>query len=347
MHCNISKTITNFISMAPILIDNRGLIKLGLISVLITVIVFATGFFSGYQRASTIYQAGSEIEALSLPEKIIVVESEIEPLSPETIQAGEEIDVDQPALPAQLLEQTQTVVKDSTKNNLDILSSLQPEQQMTKLKDDVVADLPMPADNNNDLIKNKGITETIQTKSSLATDAVAHKPPVGVTLLTADELNKIKYSIQVGMYGRLVNAENMMKMLQVKHFDAYVSDYTNKKNEIRYNVRFGYFPDKKSALAGLKKYKNSQKSDGYLVKFSVENITNLAGTEVINEHLNQTNTLEKTDNKLVPQTVPTEATPNKIPQDKMVQADMEAPSNLLINNQQEVLADIQTQINTN
>jgi len=347
MHCNISKIITDFISMAPILIDNRGLIKLGLISVSITVIVFATGFFSGYQQATTIYQAGSEIEALSLPEKVVVAESEIEPQSPEAMQAGEEIDVDQPALPAQLLEQTQAVVKDSVKNNSATLSSLQPEQQMTKLKDDVMADLPMAEDNNKGSIKNNGITETIQTKSSLVTDAVAHKPHVVVTLLTADELNKIKYSIQVGMYGRLVNAENMMKMLQAKHFDAYVSDYTNKKNEIRYNVRFGYFPDKKSALAGLKEYKNSQKSDGYLVKFSVENITNLASTKVINEHLNQTNTLEKTDNKLAPQTVPTEATPNKTSQNEMVQADMEDPSTLLINNQQEVLADIQTQINTN
>jgi len=32
------------------------------------------------------------------------------------------------------------------------------------------------------------------------------------------------------MYGRLLNAENMMKMLQAQQYDAYVSDYSNKKN---------------------------------------------------------------------------------------------------------------------
>ena len=101
-------------------------------------------------------------------------------------------------------------------------------------------------------------------------------------VFTAEELQKIKYSIQVGMYGRLINAENMVQMLQAQQLDAYITDYTNKKNEIRYNVRFGYFSDKKSALNKLNTFKNIQKGDGYLVKFTSENIVNLANVEELN-----------------------------------------------------------------
>ncbi|MFV9616743.1 MAG: hypothetical protein ACNYZG_12350, partial [Gammaproteobacteria bacterium] len=82
--------------MAPILIDNRGLIKLGLISVLTTVIVFAAGFFSGYQQAATFYTVDSEIETLALPVQAVLLEGDLGPQFPDTIVAGAEIDVDQP-----------------------------------------------------------------------------------------------------------------------------------------------------------------------------------------------------------------------------------------------------------
>ncbi len=82
--------------MAPILIDNRGQIKLGLISVLITVIVFAAGFLSGYQQATTFYAAGNEVEILALPVPAVLLETDVEPQLPDIIVAGADIDVDQP-----------------------------------------------------------------------------------------------------------------------------------------------------------------------------------------------------------------------------------------------------------
>jgi len=74
--------------MPPILIDKRDLIKLGLISVLTTVIVFAAGFLSGYQQAETL--------TLALPVQAVLLESDVEPQLPDIIVAGAEIDVDQP-----------------------------------------------------------------------------------------------------------------------------------------------------------------------------------------------------------------------------------------------------------
>ncbi|HHJ34286.1 MAG TPA: hypothetical protein ENJ87_00830, partial [Gammaproteobacteria bacterium] len=69
--------------MAPILIDNRGVIKLSLISLLITIIIFATGYFSGYQRAIQLNTMVSETEILTLPVQQISLVSDVEPQSPE------------------------------------------------------------------------------------------------------------------------------------------------------------------------------------------------------------------------------------------------------------------------
>ena len=106
--------------MAPILIDNRGLIKLGLFSVLTTVIVFAAGFLSGYQQATTFYAAGSEIETLALPVQAVLLEGDVEPQLPGTIVAGADIDVDQPQVESKTNTKNSAVeAKPSTSSNIE------------------------------------------------------------------------------------------------------------------------------------------------------------------------------------------------------------------------------------
>jgi hypothetical protein len=135
-----------------------------------------------------------------------------------------------------------------------------------------------------------------------------------VTSVRVNDLDEIKYSIQVGVYGRLANAENMMKMLQVEQYEAYITDYTNKKNETRYNVRFGYFQDKKSALTSLEKFKSDNNDDGYLVKFSSDNIVNLADAGKTNTPLVQIEDHEKSSKPAV--------TPSVTTTDNISQADV-------------------------
>ena len=108
-----------------------------------------------------------------------------------------------------------------------------------------------------------------------------------------------------------------MSLLQAKKYDAYVTDYTNKKNEIRYNVRFGYFSDKKSALETLARFKTSQNGDGYLVKFSSDNIVKIAGVADIEKIADAPVLSNETDNRVTPVTVPPAIT-----QDKVSQADI-------------------------
>jgi cell division septation protein DedD len=281
--------------MAPILIDSRDQLKLGFISILVTVLAFAGGFFMGQQRAATFYQAGSEVQPLPLPEQVATAKNVVDPRIPSEMAAGEDIDVDQPEgnmLPGN----TSTA---SAQDKLELVSSA----KASTLNDDKTSTSPDVE------VNEQNYTEKNQ---------VAKSPGTGVVrAFTSDELSKIKYSVQVGMYGRLVNAENMVNVLRERQYDAYVSDYTNRKNEIRYNVRFGYFTDKKSAVEMLGKFKTSQNADGYLVKFSVDNIVNIANATSIEQVSNNSAHEAETDNVSTPVTnLPSAA------EDKISQADV-------------------------
>ena len=82
--------------MAPILIDNRGIIKLSFVAVIGTALVFSSGFILGYQQAKTYRVASSESEPLPLPVKNGSLASDVEQQRPKVVDAGEMIDVDQP-----------------------------------------------------------------------------------------------------------------------------------------------------------------------------------------------------------------------------------------------------------
>lgn len=314
--------------MAPILIDNRGLIKLGLFSVLTTVIVFAAGFFSGYQQATTFYATGSEIETLALPVQTVLLEGDVEPQLPDTIVAGADIDVDQPQVESKTNTKNSAVEsKPSTSSNIEkvnktktnvtpVSTKLVSLEQASKPNNKVSSDNKNIINKNNQFSIKEAVT-SISFQNESDESAATTKPDLMVVAsLTPAELNNIKFSIQVGIFGRLINAESMMRMLQAQHLDAYVSDYISKKNENRYNVRFGYFVDKKSALSALKNYKNKQKGDGYLVNFSVENITKLADAM----DLKQSTTTEETEEKPSPATAPLETIGDKVSQTDVVSA---------------------------
>ena len=260
--------------MAPILIDKRDLLKLGLVSMLVTVTVFSGGVLFGYERAATIHQAGNEVKVLTLPEKVVEAGA-LGPQHPETMAAGATIDVDFPEPVADVTNKKPRLLAKSTVEKTEtvarsIASSITNKHKTIKYKTIASSSLkPSEASK-----KNSQKTSVIVDDNVVATSS--KKQPVLFSSLTEDQVNKVNYSIQVGMYGQLINAESMMKMLHAKNLDAYVSDYTNKKGETRYNVRIGYFADKKTAISSLRNYRNTEKGDGYLVNFSAESIVNVA-----------------------------------------------------------------------
>ena len=307
--------------MAPILIDNRGLIKLGSIAALTIILVFAGGFFAGYQRATVIVQADSELENLALPLNENTTQSDIEPRTPEIIAQGVEIDVDQPE---QQLSNSD-IDTEAEKNDLTIIADTNNNVASENLKET----------HNKDKVQQTGSTKTVL-------ETAMKKPPLSLpekkvlpgktpqenvaridqdqqtltTAFTSVELHKIKYSIQVAVSGTLGNAEKMMKKMHAQQLDAYITDYTNSRNEVRYNVRFGYFIDKKTALSRLKEYKSNLKGDGYLVNFSAKNIVDVAGTGKIKPPVSK----DKVENKPVPDAKLSELEQGKLSQAHVLSA---------------------------
>ena len=258
--------------MAPLLIDSRDLLKLGFMAVLGTTMVFAGGFFMGHQRAAAFYQAGSDIQPLPLPEQVAVTENIADSQLPLMVEAGEDIDVDQPEIMADSAEPSASArAKSYAMVKAAVLQKA--EQNETK----------QVSEKNAPVLEKEKIATGKNDDSGKTTKTLESNDASIATVFTSDNLDKIKYSVQVGMYGLLVNAENMVSKLKSQHYDAYVSDYTNKNNKTRYNVRFGYFTDKKSAITMLKKFKAEQSGDGYLVKFSADNIVNVAGAAEIKQ----------------------------------------------------------------
>jgi cell division septation protein DedD len=155
----------------------------------------------------------------------------------------------------------QQVTKDTDEENktesesLTIEESVEPSEASTSAESEQTQDEEVRAEQSQDVSSTTTVVSS--NHNTLQTT------PVNV----AD----IRFSIQVGIYGTLKNAQKMKRKLLAQNLDAYVSAYT-KNGKVRFNVRMGYFADRKSANLALKNYKQNQKGDGYLVNFSEKNI---------------------------------------------------------------------------
>jgi cell division septation protein DedD len=204
---------------------------------------------------------------LALPVKNTLLATDVDQQIPEVVDAGEVIDVDQPE--SAEVSTKKTLLPTDTSKTQVLDSSI--KKKSDEVKSSTVAD----------------------TDNEITFNDTINSEPVSIS---EDVLAKAKYSIQVGMYGSLVNAEMMVEKLRIQNLHAYVSDYINKKNEVRFNVKFGYFPNKKIANTALNDYIDIQSGDGYLVNFTVDYLTH---TEVASSSVRLDEKLESgADNSL-------------------------------------------------
>ena len=260
--------------MSPLLLDSRDLFKIGLFTITLVSVVFAGGFVFGFQKAETVLVAGTSTRVLELPEKLETSLSEIQPRIPQVRAVGEHIDVDLPdnaaqQAPADTVEATEIVMQSAAP--VSAIKTISPaEHAVAEIAVADRVDISLAAD----MPQKQSLTDVNYAAGQPLVGTGSQAPPLPV-LPSASELSRAKYSIQVGMYGSLNNAQNMVELLHAQGMQAYVSEYFNSKNEPRYNVRFGFFADKGDALAMLEQFKSRQQGDGYLVRFSAESLARL------------------------------------------------------------------------
>ena len=232
--------------MSPFLIDSRGLLKLVLLSVFFGFLLFAAGFVSGYQRSEQQRLGASRTLPLPLPalaESAALTEEDMTASGITTSMApGADIDVDLP---------------DNTPVHLVETESL-PAGVAGNIR-------PVPA-------------SPSRVQADPARVKAVADSPVSVAHVSASHEGK-KYSIQVGTYRRLENAENMVSKLQQQRLAAYVSSYHNRKQQLRYTVRFGEYSSRRLARDELARYRKGKNHDGYIVTYSAKNIVDLAKTD--------------------------------------------------------------------
>ena len=68
------------------------------------------------------------------------------------------------------------------------------------------------------------------------------------------------------MYSNFDNADAKVSQLLDLNLNAYLNEYQNKKDETRYNVRFGYFASFASAQQALDIYQQNYAESGYIAR---------------------------------------------------------------------------------
>lgn len=236
---------------APVLLDQRSMIRFGLVMSLFLVIIFMSGYVVGFQQAETRQAAPVARFELELPEPVASAVDETVPQTPVHAEPGEDIDVDS-ADEMELAQLTDVPVATS--------QSHKPATRISDNPEVIDTDSHSSSSNNDDVI-----TVSMGIGGPLTSDPGQDDVDKSILYGNATRESAL-YSIQVGMYSSLDNAERRVEELNNTELNAYYDEYLNKNNNTRYNVRFGYFANHRSARRALEIYQQEMSGTGYIVK---------------------------------------------------------------------------------
>jgi len=265
--------------MTPVLLDQRSIVKVGITISIGMLVVFCAGFFFGHYKAVT--GDGMELNkttALALPGPAHADTTELEQQLPQELLPGAEIDVDVPDdVAAGSASEAQTAASEQAAADVDMAieqttamigktaSEMSAGQQHQPLQLASLAPATV-------VIGTSGSTDDTATPDNIQqavavetqADANALVDPEGIIDTASAE--DARYTIQVGVFADSSNAIRKQSELEAQQLSSYINGYSNKKGELRFNVRFGYFNNKSSALAALNHFENHLSGSGYVAR---------------------------------------------------------------------------------
>lgn len=268
--------------MTPVLLDQRSIFRAGIAVTLTMSVVFFTGYYVGHQKSDSGSGIGlNKTIALALPRPAHADTTEYEPLVPQADSPGANIDVDSPedtlaAIEArqQTITQVQkpeakveTVIQQTTsiiENSAISDSSTGQQSQQLQLASLAMTPEVFKADSE------AGVIEEVEVTQADTGDEQPFNTSIGSgdqsEIIDTASADDARYTIQVGVYADSENALRRKSDLEAQQLSAYINDYTNKRDETRFNVRFGYFKDKSSALAALNSFEHKLSGSGYVTR---------------------------------------------------------------------------------
>jgi len=251
--------------MSPVLLDHRNLKWIWLSVGLLVALTFFGGYIMGFEKSNNKWLARLDPTEITLPDALLADLSVIEPQVPEVMEPGATIDVD--SVDVSELKDADAIVYAHEAPAVTVVSqkvSLQPvvensvDEAVVANTDPVVAvqSVPEPEEQVEDVV--------VQTSS--VNEPEAESPVEADSIIDDASEESARYSIQVGMYKSFDNAAARVEELLNSNLSAYINDYKNKNDEIRYNVRFGFFSSFSGALKALKVYEQNYQGSGYVAK---------------------------------------------------------------------------------
>lgn len=255
--------------MTPVLLDHKSIFRAGVTIAAGMAVVFSLGFYIGHQKAAGTGVGFNKTIALALPKPAHADAAELEPRQPEAPSPGADIDVDSPdamiatedsagTAPTGDAEAMAVAVSESSSGGVGQAVASQDSQPLQLASLGTTAALvdaekqpaePMRASTGADLQQHTGRASVDQ--AGIADTATAEDA---------------RYTIQVGVFADAENALRRQAELEAKKLSAYIDGYSNKRDELRFIVRFGYFRNKSGAVAALEHFENKMAGSGYVAR---------------------------------------------------------------------------------
>jgi len=268
--------------MTPVLLDQKSIFRAGTTIALAMAVIFVSGYYTGYQKA----ESGKGVDlnktmVLALPKPAHADVSEFEPFTPQSQIPGADIDVDSPDAAADVVDDNSDTVTQANKAETKVAAVIkqttnaievpaaagnQHEQNKQRLQ---LASLAMVPDERN-MAK---LASAIMQTDNQHQHADNNQQPTDSTELSGQVLildsasaDDARYTIQVGVFADAENAMRRQAELEAQQLTAYINEYKNKHDELRFNVRFGYFKDKSSAVTALSSFEHNLSGSGYITR---------------------------------------------------------------------------------
>jgi cell division septation protein DedD len=261
--------------MTPVLLDQKSIFKTGISIILVMAVVFVSGYYAGYQKA----ESGKGVDfnkpmVLALPKPAHAEVAQFEPFIPEAQLPGADIDVDSPDTVADGVDieyhadaqvnQAETqiaAVIDQTTNAIE--APVRVDNQAGKKEQQLqLASLTTVIDQGRAVEEGQVISNTENIQQS--TDS--GEPRRAAVISNSASAEDARYTIQVGVFSDEANAMRKKTELESWYLTAYINPYKNKRGQPRFNVRFGYFKDKSSAVAALTRFEQDMSGSGYVTR---------------------------------------------------------------------------------
>ena len=259
--------------MTPLLLDQRSLFKAGIAVSLGMLAVFSAGYYLGLQKTGLGGSIGlNRTIALALPKPAHADTDETESRISAVQSHGATVDNDS-------LDDTGATEKQAAAGSEVDIAIQQANGLINKpaADDDTTrqqsANLQLASLAVQPALLNSGNEANSKQQANALTDLADEQPSKALTdaarqslIIDTATAEDARYTIQVGVFADSENALRRMSELESQHLSAYTEGYRNGRKQLRFNVRFGYFRDKASAVAALNRFEQDLSGTGYVTR---------------------------------------------------------------------------------